>query len=174
MSHSSLARLMGVAAVVTLATAPLGANDALTGQWRHEPSASDGNYISGEYPGRLLEIVVLANVVRITQTLGAVKDGIALPGSGNETQTFEVPTDGSTQEIPLGTRMTRQAHAAWKDGALHFSYQVNLPESESLGFTEIWSVSDDRQTLTVERNRDGGRPRTLVFIRVAEPEPHEA
>jgi len=97
-----------------------------------------------------------------------------LPGSGNETQTFEVPTDGSEQEISLGTRMTRLAHAAWKDGALHFSYQVNLPESESLSFTEIWSVSDDRQTLTVERSRDGGRPRTLVFLRVVEPEPHEA
>ena len=43
---------------------------------------------------------MLASSVRITQTLGAVKDGIALRGSGNESQTFEVPTDGSEQEIP--------------------------------------------------------------------------
>ncbi len=172
MTHFSLARLMGVAAVVTLATPPLGANDALTGRWRHEPLASDANYISGEYPGRLLEIAVLANAVRITQTLGAVRDGIALPGSGNESQTFEVPTDGSEQEIPLGTRMTRLARAAWKDGALHFTYQLTGPES--LSYEEIWSVSDDRQTLTVERSRDGRRHRTLVFLRLAEPEPHEA
>ncbi len=174
MSHAALARVMGVAAVVTLATTPLGANDALTGRWRHEPLASDGNYISGEYPGRLLEIAVLAHAVRITQTLGAVQDGIALPGSGNESQTFEVPTDGSAQEIPLGTRMTRLARAAWKDGALHFSYQLNLPAGESIGFQEIWSVSDDRQTLTIERSRDGRRHRTLVFLRLAEPGLNEA
>ena len=164
MTNPFLPKLVGITAVVTLLTAPLWANDALTGSWRHAPLASDGNYISGEYPGRLLEIAVLADRVRITQTLGAVKNGVALRGSGDESQTFELPTDGSRHEIPLGTRMTRTAHATWEDEALHFTYR--LEENAQLGFEEIWHVSQDGQTLTIERRRLGDdKLRTLVFLR---------
>ena len=43
MNQAFLARLMGAAAVVTVVMTPLGANDALTGRWVHDASASDGN-----------------------------------------------------------------------------------------------------------------------------------
>ena len=79
----TLSILVSVSSTLMLLVSPVpsatGANQEMTGVWRHDSATSDANYVSGEYPGRRLELAVGEDSIGITQTLGNVKDGIPLP-----------------------------------------------------------------------------------------------
>jgi hypothetical protein len=85
----------------------------------------------------------------IERTVGEVKDGIALPGSGLERSTWEVPTDDVVRTYPLG-KYDWPLRAAWVDNEL-VVHVGHPPPRESFRFEERWRIDRDGEALVVER-----------------------
>lgn len=154
-----------VASLLLLAGALPAQVSRFEGHWRHDPGASQQGYLTGEYPGMALRIVVDGSDLGVTQWVGEVQDGVPLAGSGERSVEYRLVTDGAAHRVPLGDDGWRQVTAAWQGDSLRLSF----PFGPAARFVEVWSVGQDGASLVIERTwirENGEREQRIVFRRV--------
>jgi hypothetical protein len=135
------------------------------GHWRHDVGASQPGYLSGEYPGMEVRIVVDGSDLVVTQSVGETQDGVPLPDSGERSVEYRLVADGAAHRLPLGETGWRQVTAQWQGETLRLAF----PFGPSARFVESWTIAQDGSSLVIERTRtrDGAeRVQRIVFRRV--------
>ncbi len=98
----------------------------LGGSWKRDDTLSDRIYWMGEYPEMTLEIAADEMNVRVRQSLGAVRDGVAQPGSGERFLEYLLVLDGEAREIPAAAGGRRTVTASWVGEAMRVTSRLRL------------------------------------------------
>ncbi len=138
----------------------------LAGYWIHDQGRSEQHYMGPEYPGRWMKVELVEGGIEVEQSLGGVRDGLPLPGSGETTAMWTLPTDGSLHEVTTG-KFVRSMSARWNDGALQLAYSISLGDEGEMVCEEAWRPLDDGASIVIARTvRFGGREKTRrIFFR---------
>ncbi len=162
-----------IVAVIGPAAANVQSAEVLAGKWQRDDARGDRSYWMREYPEMTLEIDVAADRIDVRQALGQTRDGVALPGSGNEFLEYTLILDGEEREVPSAAG-SRRATARWENGAMTVDIAITMggdgPDAMEVPMQQRWTVIDGGETLVLERTFSlpdrGPRTSTLFFGRI--------
>jgi hypothetical protein len=149
----SLARSMPRNEPSPAAALTTGSQAELAGTWQRDEARSDHSYFMREYPGMTLEIQVAGIELDVRVSLGTVRGGVALPGSGEEFLDYTLVADGEVRDVASPTSARRTASAQWVDESLrvHWHWVLGGAEERKVEVIDNWTVIDGGSALRINR-----------------------
>lgn len=146
--------LLGVVSLPAIAAEPVAAHPNFTGHWRIVPKASD--FQNRSAPDDLVHVIDHKDPDLSVHSIRTV-------GGGTTTADLHYYTDGRVERRMVGTNETTTT-ARWVGPVLVIRTDVHNNKGENFWGEARWSLSDDRDTLTIVTQVGG--PKGNFSIRV--------